>query len=116
MARTKTPKVIRVGDTVKYFSRKYVRGSRNARPGSARYTYKFVSLGVLLSKFDGRGHVGTPLEGKTEAELRAHAAGHIGLINATGASEAGDITEGNNPVLLPCGRVVWVYAEQVRPA
>lgn len=106
--------MFKIGDKVRYYSRNYVKGSR--RPGgSVRYTYSFRGFGVLLAKTDRRGHRGTSLEHYTEEQLCQMFAGHVGLVNATGSNQDG-LTDGNNPVLLPSGEVVWVYREQIRKA
>jgi hypothetical protein len=106
----------RIGDTVGYYARKYVKGSRGPnRP--ARYTYSYRCNGVLLAKNDKRGFDGIlAYAGWTQEQIDTHVGNgnHVGLMNAIGATVAGDLTEGNNPILLPTGEVVWVYAEQVR--
>lgn len=108
-------KAVRVGDRVRFCTRSYVRGSRGpGRP--ARYTYRFWSEGVLLAKNDLRAYAHEA--GITQAEVDRRL-GMLAVVNATGGAAAGDLTEGNNPVLLDCAlggqKVVWAYAEQVRP-
>ncbi len=108
-------KTFKVGDAVKLFLRSYVRGSR--RPGcpNGKFTYRQHRLktGILLAKDDPRAHVGTLTAGWSAEQLRQHFASHVGLANAVGG-ESNGLTDGNNPVLMPDGEVLWVYREQVR--
>lgn len=110
-------RAVRIGDRVRFYTRRYIKGSRGpGRP--ARYAYSFCCEGVLLAKSDLRAYAHEP--GITQAEVDRRL-GMLAVANATGGTVAGDLTEGNNPVLLdrlPPGHlvpVVWAYAEQVRP-
>ena len=102
--------VIRTGDRVKLYGYRKNRYSR-------KRVRCFIGHGELLSKFDPAAHVGTPFEGWTEEALRNHFAVHVGLINATGATVAGDLTEKNNPVKLTDGNrkgeVIWADAANI---
>lgn len=104
--------MFKIGDRVAVYSRQYVRGTR--RPGfKGKFTFRFLRNGVLLAKNDRRawGH----LPAWTQEDIDRHLnCGHVGLMNATGPAVGGDLTEGNNPVLLDNGDVVWVYATQIR--
>jgi hypothetical protein len=109
----------RIGDTVGYYSRTYVRGTRSPSNPHGRFRYSFRGNATLLAKNDLRGwrdgilasHLGrTP----TQHEVDSHLGSHLGLANATGTAQTGDVTEGNNPLLLPSGQVVWAYADQIR--
>ncbi len=108
---TKTQRVYKVGDTVKVFAKKYIRGTRG--PGFAgRFTRKALGFGILLSKFDPAAHAGTATGDWTEEQLRVHFGSHIGLINATMANDNG-LTERNNPVRMPDGRVIWLDRDSI---
>lgn len=110
---TKTKTLIVVGDKVRVFAKKYVRGTR--RPGfKGRFNKSFQGVGVLIAKTDPRGHSGTATASWTEEQIRHHFATHVGLINATGYSVVGDVTEKNNPVLMPDGRVIWLDADAIQ--
>lgn len=103
-----------IGETVQYFTRSYVRGTR--RPGfNGRYTYRFASLGTLIARNDPRALAYDPAtRNMTPEQYQQWSASHIGFQNATGATGEDGLSEGNNVVLLPNGEVVWVYREQIR--
>ena len=104
-------KQFKVGDTVRVYVRSSIKGTRSPANPNGRFRYRYLDEGCLLAKNDIRAWAHKPTWG--QAEIDAHLGGHIGLANATGQVSDG-LTDGNNPVLLPDGEVLWLYREQIR--